>query len=737
MSLRRDSPLQRLSLAALLVTGASLLMPGARALQPTVIKAFPTNAPLLVSTNPNEGRTWNVSTNFSVSPAPTNTALVLVNSSLGNFFIQLFPTNAPETVANFLDYVNTGAYQNMIIHRSVPGFIIQTGGYDDTLSSIPTFPAIPSEYGLHNTEGTVAMALVGTDSNSGTDQWFINLTNNTSILDATNTAGNPPFTVFGQVIGNGMSVVDAIAALTTYSLGSTTPFTDLPLIGVTNGQTSVHLNNYIIITNVLTLPYFAVSSDPTAFATKLDGTNLTVSFVAYPTNPATLTNLCKITVYATETNGLTTNSSFSVVPSVAGSQTITFPQIPTQPYTTNAFNFTNYPTSSSGIPVSVSLSSGPAKVTNGGLYFTGTGTVSLTAVTETNANYQYNYKAVKPVTNSFVVAPASQTITSPSLTNEVYGGSTVKLPATDSAGFSITYSIVSGPASINGDTLTITGAGTIIYKASAASNADYLAVTVTNSFVASQASQTITFPTITNRPFSTNPFTITLPTASSKLPVSINIAPTNLATLASNAITMKGVGTVTLTANQSGNSNYLAATRVTNSFIIGLGSNSISFTQPAIQTYSTNGTFALTATAPGGKVTYTSNNTNVISVSGSTAIIQGAGTAVISASQPGSTLYASAPIVTRTVTVNKAAQSISAFATIPTQTYKAGAQLNITFPTSSSHLPVTVTIKSGPATISGATVTLTGKGTVVLIANLAATTNYNAATPVTTSFLVH
>jgi hypothetical protein len=88
-------------------------------------------------------------------------------------------------------------------------------------------------------------------------------------------------------------------------------------------------------------------------------------------------------------------------------------------------------------------------------------------------------------------------------------------------------------------------------------------------------------------------------------------------------------------------------------------SQAISFTQPVVQTFAPNGTFTLVGSAPGGAVTFTSSNTNVVAIVGSTATKIGAGTAVITANQSGGANYSPATAVTRTVTVNKGAQSIS------------------------------------------------------------------------------
>src|SRR6478752_464134 len=143
---------------------------------------------------------------------------VRFTSNVGTFDVALTDTATPVTVANFLSYVNSGAYNNTFIHRSVPGFVIQGGGYQ----SAAGFPAIPAgapivnEFALAqyavgggpvNVRGTIAMATVGGNPNSATTQFFFNLVDNSSNLDTQNGG----YTVFGTVLGSGMSVIDGIA----------------------------------------------------------------------------------------------------------------------------------------------------------------------------------------------------------------------------------------------------------------------------------------------------------------------------------------------------------------------------------------------------------------------------------------------------------------------------------------------------------------------------------------------
>jgi cyclophilin family peptidyl-prolyl cis-trans isomerase len=152
---------------------------------------------------------------------------VIFQTDLGNFEIELFDKESPQTVANFLNYVNDGDYANSFIHRAMPGFVIQGGGHtftDGTADSISADPPVANEPGISNVRGTIAMAKLPNDPDSATSEWFINLADNSANLDNQNGG----FTVFGQVTGDGMDVVDAIAALPVWNAGS--PFTDLPLI---------------------------------------------------------------------------------------------------------------------------------------------------------------------------------------------------------------------------------------------------------------------------------------------------------------------------------------------------------------------------------------------------------------------------------------------------------------------------------------------------------------------------
>jgi cyclophilin family peptidyl-prolyl cis-trans isomerase len=180
-------------------------------------------------------------------------SVVRFSSNVGEIDIELFDTETPLTVANFLSYVNAGRYNQSFIHRSVPGFVIQGGGFGlsgNAVVSVPTDAAVPNEPRISNLRGTVAMAKLGGYPNSATSQWFINLEDNSGPPANLDTE-NGGFTVFGRVVGNGMAVADRIAAFTTYNataqLGGA--FGNLPL-----QSAAPTTNNLILFSTVRPLP---------------------------------------------------------------------------------------------------------------------------------------------------------------------------------------------------------------------------------------------------------------------------------------------------------------------------------------------------------------------------------------------------------------------------------------------------------------------------------------------------
>jgi len=185
-------------------------------------------------------------------PNTANASVVRVETVLGDFEINLYDNDTPATVANFLSYVQNGNYTDSIFHRSVSGFIVQSGGFRTDLnaqvSEIPTNPSVENEPVFSNVRGTIAMAKLGNDPNSATSQWFINLSDNSGGLDG----DNGGFTVFGEVTGTGMSVIDSLAALPTFAFQA--PMSELPLRNFTStdfaNQVPVDNTHLIIVTGI-------------------------------------------------------------------------------------------------------------------------------------------------------------------------------------------------------------------------------------------------------------------------------------------------------------------------------------------------------------------------------------------------------------------------------------------------------------------------------------------------------
>lgn len=146
-------------------------------------------------------------------------SLVRISTSVGDYTVELLNEIAPVTVQNFLNYVNRGDYNQTYVHRLETGFVVQGGAYRFQPYvgpiDIPTDPPIVNEYQVSNTRGTLAMAKFEGDPDSATNQWFVNLADNSANLDNQNGG----FTVFANVLGDGMSVLDTINSLPTVNLG--------------------------------------------------------------------------------------------------------------------------------------------------------------------------------------------------------------------------------------------------------------------------------------------------------------------------------------------------------------------------------------------------------------------------------------------------------------------------------------------------------------------------------------
>jgi cyclophilin family peptidyl-prolyl cis-trans isomerase len=148
---------------------------------------------------------------------------VKVETSAGDFVLQLDEVRAPLTVANFLKYINDGFYDGTIFHRVVNGFVIQGGGYTPDMTLKPPRPGLVNESGngLTNKRGSVAMARTA-EPHSGDSQFYVNLADNLA-LDPKPTRWG--YAVFGEVV-QGLEIVDEIGHRVT---GNKAGMQDVPL----------------------------------------------------------------------------------------------------------------------------------------------------------------------------------------------------------------------------------------------------------------------------------------------------------------------------------------------------------------------------------------------------------------------------------------------------------------------------------------------------------------------------
>ena len=250
-------------------------------------------------------------------------AAVRLTTVLGAIDIALFGQQKPITVANFLNYLDQGRYfkidptngqlASTFVHRSIPGFIIQGGGYLGTVyppnpstvqpTQVLQFPPIQNEPGISNRRGTIAMAKLANQPDSATSEWFINLADNGGPPNNLDTQ-NGGFTVFGRVVNNSMTVTDAIAALPQYNAGA--PFDSIPLRNYMSPN-PIAVSNLVSIpgiSRISPLSFSAVSNNPTIGDAAVSGTNLLVS--GHQTGSATFT------VTATDFDSAAVSQNFTV-----------------------------------------------------------------------------------------------------------------------------------------------------------------------------------------------------------------------------------------------------------------------------------------------------------------------------------------------------------------------------------------------------------------------------------------
>jgi cyclophilin family peptidyl-prolyl cis-trans isomerase len=275
---------------------------------------------------------------FFTDPDYTNSQVkfnLSVNGSPRSLTLNLFDAQAPQTVANFFDYRKAGDYNNTFFNRRtnpaptslggdgigvLQGGALQLNGVGTNFTLTPFNPPIPNEFGASNTADTIAMALTGSDTNSATDQFFFNTTDNSAQLDS------QKFTVFGKLDAGSNSELAALATTPIHNLTNTilthnfpnAGFAEVPLNDYAGSSATfpgdAGLNNYLVITGIdvlkrdESLTYKVISNNDIGLVTtSVNKEFLTLNAVAGKTGTAT------ITVRATDQFGLSVDQTLTVM----------------------------------------------------------------------------------------------------------------------------------------------------------------------------------------------------------------------------------------------------------------------------------------------------------------------------------------------------------------------------------------------------------------------------------------
>ncbi|MEI6893442.1 MAG: peptidylprolyl isomerase [Colwellia sp.] len=201
-----------------------------------------------------------IATATLILPNTATATIVEFYTSQGNFQVNLFDQTTPKTVDNFLTYVESEHYSDSVIHRVATDFVVQGGGYTFEgvwpLTPLEANESVVNEPIYSNVLGTIAMAKIGSDMNSATNQWFFNLADNSENLDQQNGG----FTVFGQVIGDGMTVVNKIAGLDLCTYDS---LTGIPMVmgseQICSDMLAPGVENFVVIEQVVIVDSSAVT----------------------------------------------------------------------------------------------------------------------------------------------------------------------------------------------------------------------------------------------------------------------------------------------------------------------------------------------------------------------------------------------------------------------------------------------------------------------------------------------
>jgi|GEM_PF-728714 len=348
-----------------------------------------------------------------------------------------------------------------------------------------------------------------------------------------------------------------------------------------------------------------------------------------------------------------------------------------------------------------------------------------------------NYNAAPDVSDVLNIDTRNQVITFDPIFPKTYGDAPFNLTASASSGLAVTYaSSNTSIATVNGNTITILAAGSVMITASQMGNETYHpAADISRELLINKAEQIITFDPLPEKVYGDPAFSLAATGGPSGMPVVFTSSDPSIATVSGNVLTIQGAGSATITASQGGAVNYNAANDVSRVMVVAKANQSITFAPLSSKAYG-QPPFELSATASSGlTVTFASSDPSVATINGSSVTIVGGGSTTITGMQPGNQNYNSAIPVDHALVVDKASQAIT-FEPLSAKTYgdapfmlNASSSSGLTLTYSSSDLSV--------ATISGNTVTIVGAGTAAITASQSGNQNYDAAADASQTLIVN
>ena len=404
----------------------------------------------------------------------------------------------------------------------------------------------------------------------------------------------------------------------------------------------------------------------------------------------------------------------------------------------------------SGLAVTFSLapsSAGVCSLLGSTIAFVGVGTCTVRA----DQAGGLSFLAAAQVQQSFAVGKAPQTVSFSSAAPgaAVFGGPDYTVAASASSGLAVSLSVDPGSAavcSLAGSSVSLLGAGTCVVLADQAGDAVFQpAAQAQQAFAVAKASQTVSFTSSApaGAAFGGPGYTVAA-TASSGLAVSFSVAPASagVCALSGSTVSLTGVGTCTILADQAGGVNHDAAAQAQQSFPVAKAAQSISFTStpPAGAVFGGPGYTVAATTTSGLPVAFSvaPSSAAVCALAGSSVSILGAGTCTIRANQAGDGSYEAAAQAEQSFAAAKAAQSIAFTSIAPGSAVFGGAGYTVSA-TATSGLAVSFSIapaSAGVCSLSGSSVSIAGAGTCTVLADQSGNADYEAAPQVQQSFAV-